>query len=158
MANLLHIDASPRGERSHSRKMTGEFIVTWKQFHPEDSVTYRDVGRNSIPNVDEAWIAANFTPPEQRTPQMWKAIAFSDKLVDEFLAADIYVMGIPMYNLNVPSEFKAYIDNIIRVGRLYAFEPEDRESPYKPLVQGKRCLLLQLTVREDLRLVDAGTS
>jgi FMN-dependent NADH-azoreductase len=47
MANLLHIDASPRGERSHSRKMTGEFVITWKQFHPQDEVIYRDLGRNS---------------------------------------------------------------------------------------------------------------
>lgn len=142
MANLLHIDASPRQERSHSRKMTKEFVAMWQQFHPEDIITYRDVGRNSIPHVDESWIAACYTSPEQRTPQMWEAIEFSDRLVDEFLAADIYVMGIPMYNFNVPSEFKAYIDNIVRVGRTYAFERENRESPYKPLVHGKKMFVI----------------
>ena len=56
MAHLLHIDASPRGERSHSRRMTREFIEQWKQTHPNDTITYRDVGRNSIPHVDEPWI------------------------------------------------------------------------------------------------------
>jgi FMN-dependent NADH-azoreductase len=53
MAHLLHIDSSPRGERSHSRRMTCEFVEQWKQQHPNDTVTYRDIGRNPIPHVDE---------------------------------------------------------------------------------------------------------
>ena len=56
----LHIDASPRKERSHSRKMTREFVEAWKKAHSIDSVTYRDLGRNPIPHVTEAWIAAAF--------------------------------------------------------------------------------------------------
>ena len=68
MAKILHLDASPRGECSHSRKMTREFVETWKQFHPQDRVIYRDIGRNPIPHVTEAWIAAAFTPPEKRSP------------------------------------------------------------------------------------------
>jgi len=147
MAHLLHIDASPRGERSHSRRMTREFVGAWRQAHPTDTVTYRDVGRNLVPHVDEPWIAAAFTPPEKRTPQMWEAIRISDQLVDEFLAADIYVIGIPMYNFGVPSTFKAYIDQIVRVGRTWAFEPENPEAPYKPLVHGKKMFII--TARGD---------
>jgi len=66
MAHLLHIDSSPRGKRSHSRRLTGEFVEAWKQAHPADVVTLYDVGRNPVPHVDEAWIAAAYTPPEQR--------------------------------------------------------------------------------------------
>ncbi len=54
MAHLLHIDSSPRGERSHSRRITREFVEQWKQAHPGDTVTYRDIGRNPIPHVDES--------------------------------------------------------------------------------------------------------
>jgi FMN-dependent NADH-azoreductase len=143
MAHVLHIDASPRGERSHSRRMTREFVEQWKQVHPSDTVTYRDVGRNPIPHVDESWIAAAFSPPEQHTPQLQEAISFSDRLVDEFLAADIYVIGVPMYNFSVPSGFKAYIDQIVRVGRTVTFEPNGSANVFKPLVLGKKMYIIE---------------
>ena len=143
MAKLLHIDASPRGERSHSRKITREFVETWKQFHPQDRVIYRDIGRNPIPHVTEAWIAAAFTPEEKRSPEMWSALRLSDELVDELLAADIYVMGLPMYNWSVTSGFKAYIDNIVRIDRTWAYIPEENpEFPYKPLVHNKKMFVI----------------
>jgi FMN-dependent NADH-azoreductase len=81
MTHLLHIDSSPRGERSHSRRLTGEFVEQWKQVHLSETVTYRDIGRNPVPHVDEPWIAAGYTPPEQRTPQLQSAIRISDQLV-----------------------------------------------------------------------------
>lgn len=143
MAHLLHIDSSPRGERSRSRRMTREFVEQWKQVHPGNTVTYRDVGRNPVPHVDEPWIAAAFTPPEQRTPELWEAIRISDHLVDEFLAADIYVIGVPMYNFSVPSAFKAYIEQIVRTGRTVAFEPDDAANAFKPLVLGKRMFIIE---------------
>ncbi len=142
MTHLLHIDSSPRGDRSRSRRFTREFVEAWKQVHPNDTVTYRDIGRNPVPHVNELWIAAGYTPPEQRTPELWRAIDFSDRLVDELLAADIYVMGVPMYNYSVPSGFKAYIDQIIRIGRTFEFVPENPANPYKPLVLGKKMFII----------------
>ncbi len=142
MAHMLHIDASPRSDRSHTRRLTREFIDTWRKAHPADTVGYRDVGRDPPPPVDESWIAAAFTPPRERTLAMRKALRISDGLVDEFLAADVYVIGAPMYNFTVPSAFKAYIDQIVRVGRTFAFEPEDEQQPYKPLVHGKRMFVV----------------
>ncbi|OLP18495.1 FMN-dependent NADH-azoreductase [Leptolyngbya sp. 'hensonii'] len=147
MAHLLHIDASPRGERSHSRRLTREFVESWKQTHPGDIVTYRDIGRHPVPHVDEAWIAAAYTPLEQQTPQLQNAIHLSDQLVDEFIAADIYVIGVPMYNFSVPSTFKAYIDQIVRPGRTFAFEPENPTNPYQPLVLDKKMFII--TARGD---------
>lgn len=142
MAHLLHIDSSPRGERSRSRRMTRELVERWKQAHPGDTVTYRDIGHNPIPHIDELWIAAAYTPPAQRTPDLWNAIRFSDQLVDELLAADIYVLGVPMYNYSIPSTLKAYIDQIVRIGRTFEFVPENPENPYKPLVLGKTMFII----------------
>ncbi|RUT10198.1 FMN-dependent NADH-azoreductase 1 [Dulcicalothrix desertica PCC 7102] len=143
MAHLLHIDASPRGTRSQSRRMTREFVEKWQLAHPNDTVTYRDIGRHPVPHVDESWIAAAFSSPEQHTPELQKAISISDQLVDEFLAADIYVIGVPMYNFSVPSTFKAYIDQIVRVGRTVAFEPNDSANVFKPLVLGKKMFIVE---------------
>lgn len=142
MTQLLHVDSSARGERSHSRRLTREFVEKWQQARPDDSVVYRDVGRQPVPHVTENWIAAAFTPPERRTPAMREALLVSDEIVEEFLAADVYVFGVPMYNFNVPSTFKAYIDNLVRAGRTFVFQPEVREQPYKPMVRGKRMFII----------------
>lgn len=142
MSHLLHIDASPRGVRSHSRRLSGEFVEIWKQFHPQDTITYRDVGRNPLPHVDEAWIAAAYTPVEEYTPRLQEAISLSDRLVDEFLAADIYVIGTPMYNFSIPSALKAYIDQIVRIGQTFAFTPENPVTPYQPLVLEKKMFII----------------
>jgi FMN-dependent NADH-azoreductase len=138
MANILHIDSSPRGERSISRSLSYEFITSWKDTHPGDTVTYRDLGHHPVPHVDELWIAAAFTPPDKHTPELAEAIALSDSLIDEFLTADRYVFGIPMYNLNIPSTFKAYIDQIVRVGRTFAVD----ENGYKGLVDSSKKVLI----------------
>lgn len=62
MTHILHIDSSPRGETSYSRRMTKEFIEQWKQIHPSDTVTYRDVGRNPVPYVNEHSTRTTHTP------------------------------------------------------------------------------------------------
>ncbi|MBD2360439.1 FMN-dependent NADH-azoreductase [Anabaena minutissima FACHB-250] len=138
MANILHIDTSPRGERSISRSLSYEFITSWKDTHVGDIVTYRDLGHSPVPHVDESWIAAAFTPPDARTPELNEAIKLSDSLIDEFLAADRYIFGVPMYNLNIPSTFKAYIDQIVRVGRTFAVN----ENGFKGLVDSSKKVLI----------------
>jgi FMN-dependent NADH-azoreductase len=139
MANILHIDSSPRGDRSQSRTLTKEFITAWKATHPEDTVTYRDVGRHPVPHVDEAWIAAAFTPPDNYTTELQAAIKVSNDLVNEFLAADYYVFGVPMYNFGIPSTFKAYIDQIVRVGRTFSITSD---GAFEGLVKNKKMLII----------------
>ena len=139
MTHLLHLDASPRGDRSISRALTNDFITHWKAAHPNDSITYRDLGHHPVPLVDETWIAAAFSAPDQHTPEQAAAIAISDELVDEFLAADCYVLGIPMYNFSHPAGFKAYIDQIVRAGRTFSVEAD---GSYKGLVTGKKMLVI----------------
>lgn len=93
---------------------------------------------NPVPHLDELWIAAAFTPPPARTPELVEAISLSDSLVDELLAADRYVFGIPMYNLNIPSTFKAYIDQIVRAGRTFAVD----ENGYQGLIDSSKKALI----------------
>jgi FMN-dependent NADH-azoreductase len=135
MANLLHLDASPRGERSVSRQLTAAFIEEWKKLHPSDSVTYRDIGHNPPPHVTEAWVVGAYTPPETHPADARTAMQISDRFVDEFLAADRYVFGVPMHNFSVPSTFKAYIDQIVRVGRTFGVD-------WKGLVRGRKLLII----------------
>ncbi|BBD65402.1 NAD(P)H dehydrogenase (quinone) [Nostoc commune NIES-4072] len=138
MVNILHIDSSPRGERSHSRELSKEFVSGWKAAHPEDAIAYRDIGHHTIPHVDEAWIAAAFSPPETHTPELTEALRISDELIDEFLAADRYVFGVPMYNFNIPSTFKAYIDQIVRANRTFAIDAQGLRG----LVEGKKAVII----------------
>jgi FMN-dependent NADH-azoreductase len=130
MSHILHLDSSPRsvGEasaqhsRSFSRTLSYEFVTAWKDTHPGDTVSYRDLENPSIPHITEAWIAAAYSPSADRTPELQAAIRFSDELIDELLAADFYVMGIPMYNFTVPSVFKAYLDQVVRPRRTFSIE------------------------------------
>ncbi len=62
--------------------------------------------------------------------------------MDEFLAADIYVIGTPMYNFSIPSALKAYIDQIVRIGRTFTFTPENPTTPYQPLVLDKKMYII----------------
>jgi FMN-dependent NADH-azoreductase len=130
MISILHIDSSPRGvgeasakhSRSKSRKLAKEFITAWQVLHPDDAIAYRDLRQTPVPHVTEDWIVACFTPPEALSPEMAEVLKFSDELVDEFLAAERCVFGVPMYNFSIPSNFKAYIDRVVRAGRTFTEE------------------------------------
>jgi FMN-dependent NADH-azoreductase len=138
MSKILVITASPRGERSVSRTLTNQFAQLWAQHHPQDTILLRDIGHHPVPHVTEPWVVGAFAPPEAQTPESKAAIAVSDQLVEEFLAADRYVVGVPMYNLNIPSTLKAYIDQIVRAGKTFALGP----AGYEGLVKDKKALFI----------------
>ena len=142
MSTVLHLDASPRNDRSHSRQLSAFFVQQWQERYPSDTVLYRDLRVFTPPHVSEDWIAGAFSPPAQRSPQMQQALQLSDLLIDEFLAADVYVFGVPMSNFAAPAVFKAYIDNIVRVGRTFLYVPDNAATPYQPLVLGKRMFVV----------------
>ncbi|ABA25114.1 NAD(P)H dehydrogenase (quinone) (plasmid) [Trichormus variabilis ATCC 29413] len=135
---LLHLDSSPRGERSISRSLTQQFVSLWKQMHLDVPVIYRDLGRYPVPAIDEAWIAAAFCPPAQLTPELQSALMISDELIAELLAANLYIFGIPMYNYSVPASFKAYIDQIVRVRRTFVVSADG----YEGLLKDKKVLVI----------------
>ncbi|PZV18823.1 MAG: FMN-dependent NADH-azoreductase [Pseudanabaena sp.] len=138
MSHILHIDSSPRGDRSISRALSKEFISSWKATYPNETLTYRDLGHYPVPFVSEDWIAAAYSSPEQYTLEQATAIAISDELIDEFFAADRCVFGVPMYNFSIPSNFKAYIDQVVRVGRTFTEE----NGQVKGLANGKKVLFI----------------
>lgn len=138
MSHILHLDASARAERSISRTLSYEFLTAWKDAHSDDTLTYRDLGHQSIPHVTEAWIAAAYSSPADQTPELQEAIRLSDELIDELLAADRYVVGLPMYKFSVPSVFKAYLDQIVRVGRTFTVD----SSGYTGLVKDRKMLVI----------------
>jgi FMN-dependent NADH-azoreductase len=149
--NVLHIDASARPGRSdtdlhgsHTRRLSARFVECWRKARPADRVDYLDVGQHPPAPVDGRWIHAAFTPPAAREPWMAEVLAESDRLVDQLLAADLIVVGLPMYNFSAPAQFKAWIDNIVRVGRTFGFDRSRGAVPYWPMLAdaGKRAVLL----------------
>ena len=143
MTNILHLDSSPRGNRSKSRQLAQEFMTKWQILHPEDTIIYRDLRESPIPHVTEEWIEAVYTPKESQTKEMERILQFSDELIDELLAVDRCVFSVPMYNFSIPSGFKAYIDYIVRLNRTFTFI----DGQYKGLVEGKKILFI--TARGD---------
>ncbi|MDM0073508.1 NAD(P)H-dependent oxidoreductase [Variovorax sp. J2P1-59] len=151
MTKILHIDASARPglsgidpHGSHTRRLSARFVARWRASRPEDPIEYLDVGQSPPAPVTGPWINAAFTKLEAREPWMHEVLAESDRLVDQLLAADVVVVGLPMYNFSVPAQFKAYIDNIVRVGRTFGFDRAQSPVPYWPLLSeaGKRVVLL----------------
>jgi|SRR5579859_4184120 len=121
MPTLLHIDSSPLGESSISRRLSREFVQQWKQAHPEGTVIARDLTTSNISAIDGEWITANYTPQDARTPRQKQLLALSDTLIDELQTADEYVFGVPMHNFSVPSTLKLWIDQISRAGKTFSY-------------------------------------
>ena len=136
MKVLLHIDSSPRGERSHSRQLTAQFARAWRRANPDGAVVHRELGLTPLPLVSEDWIAAAFSSPAGHTPAQKAAIAISDELVDELVNADEVVIGAPMYNFGVTASLKAWIDQVVRVGRTVEY------PSYAGLIKGKKVTIV----------------
>jgi FMN-dependent NADH-azoreductase len=134
MPVLLHVDSSPRAA-SVSSFLAAVFVEKWKQQNPNGTVFHHNTSRECFPYLDEAAVAALFTPSAKRTAAQKLALAFSDQLVDELLAADVVVLGAPMWNLSIPASLKAWIDLIVREGRTFVFT-EQGVAPLLP--PGKR--------------------
>lgn len=151
MTTILHIDSSARPGRSgeqphgsHTRRLSARFVERYRQLNSNVEVIYRDVGARPPAPVSARWVHAAFTPPDAREPWMEDVLAPSDQLVDELLRADIVVAGVPMYNFGPPAQFKAWLDNIVRVGRTFGFDRTRPGEPYWPLLAeaGKRLVIL----------------
>jgi FMN-dependent NADH-azoreductase len=121
MPTLLHVDSSPLGESSITRRLSREFAQQWKQAHPEGAVITRDLSTSHLNAIDAEWIGASFTPENARTPRQKELLALSDTLIAELENADEYVFGVPMHNFSVPSTLKLWIDQISRAGKTFAY-------------------------------------
>jgi FMN-dependent NADH-azoreductase len=135
MPKLLKIDSSPRGDYSVSRALTTVFAEAWLKAHEGGEVVERDLFKTELPFIDVPWIMGAYTPAEQHSEEIKKAIKISDTLVDELFSVDHIVLGAPMYNFSVPAILKAYIDHIIRIGRTVS-------ASYEGLLKGKKVTIL----------------
>ncbi|MEX3985343.1 FMN-dependent NADH-azoreductase [Paraburkholderia sp. EG287A] len=119
---ILHIDCSPR-EDSHSRKLSAAIVARLFAMHHDASVMRRDLGRNPIPHTEAGYAMALSSPGALASTQADEATHLSEQLIGEVEAADIVVLGTPMNNFTVPSVLKAWIDQILRMGRTIGASP-----------------------------------
>ena len=140
--NVLVINASPRRERSLSRRLANEFLASWRALRPRDAIVERDVGIDHPPLLTEAWIAACFTAEDQRTPDQREVLAYSDAAIAELARANIVVIATPRYNYGMPAALKAWFDQVIRINRTFHFDRTEKTWPLSPLLSGKKLVLL----------------
>lgn len=123
MTTLLHLDASAR-RRSISREVSAAFAHAWRAQHPDGSYVYRDLARDPVPFIDEAWtelcdavLAQTSTDLDQiaqlvRTPAQASAWNIVAPLLADLRAADVVLIGTPMYNYSIPAALKAWLDQV----------------------------------------------
>ncbi|WP_329434054.1 NAD(P)H-dependent oxidoreductase [Streptomyces sp. NBC_01280] len=130
MATLLHIDSSVfPGEASSSRSVTAAFRKSWEEQHPQGTVIYRDLAANPVPHITaDAW-SAGYAAPSERTPEQSAAFAARVKLIEELEQADTVLIGAPMYNYSIPSTLKAWLDNVLLLGRTAGETPSAQGTP-----------------------------
>jgi FMN-dependent NADH-azoreductase len=137
MPTLFHLDTSPL-ESSISRELTREFAKTWKATHPGGTVVHRDLSATPLKPIDGLWIGAAYTPAAARTAEQNAELALSEELITELEAADEYVFGVAMHNFSIPSVLKLWIDQIVRVGRTFAYDAAGARG----LLQGKKATVV----------------
>lgn len=154
MTYLLHLDASARpglagkdNHGSHSRNLTHRFVSQWQSRGAQDSINYRDIGQNPPSFIDHDWIASAFTPEDRQEAWMKDALAESDLLVDELVTADVLVIGTPLYNFGMPAALKAWIDQVVRLGRTVGIDEPKHPDPYVPLLGDRPRHAVILTAR-----------
>ena len=135
---VLHIDCSVRNNESISRMLSGFFVEQLKDKRPDLELDYLDLATEAPEHVSALFIEGNYCPPEQRTDEMVAELAESDKLIDRLHAADVYVIGMPMYNFSVPSNFKVFIDNVVRTGRTFRIQ----EIGFQGLLMNKKVFVI----------------
>jgi len=112
--NILQINASARSEGSQSARLAGRVVERVQALEPAAELVVRDLASNPHPVLDEAALQALFTPAEQRTPEQSARVALDDALIAEVQAADVVVIGVPMYNFTITSQLKNWFDAIAR--------------------------------------------
>lgn len=123
MPRLLHLDSSARTQ-SHTRELGARFAARWREARPDGDYVYRDLARQPVPVIGEAWtsicdtlLAEQITDPADypsavRTPAEREAWAIAEPLLNELLEADVVLVGAPMYNFGIPAALKAWIDQV----------------------------------------------
>lgn len=134
---LLRIDSSAR-RNSVSRQLTSRFVEAWKKQNPAGQVIERDLATTPLPLITEEWTTAAHSDPARLTPVQRETLSVSETLIEELLAADTIVLGAPMYNLTVSAPLKAWIDQVVRVGRTVLYGAAGTEG----VLKGKKVVVV----------------
>ncbi|MES0882375.1 FMN-dependent NADH-azoreductase [Roseibium sp. SCP14] len=134
---ILHIDASARKSGSVTRELTDALVSKLADKVAGSKVLKRDVSQG-LPFLDEEWVGANFTDPEERSEPQKEKLALSDMLVRELKAADAIVIGTPIYNFSVPATLKAWIDLVARTRETFRYT----EAGPVGLLEGKKAYVI----------------
>ncbi len=145
MTRVLAINASGRRNGSLSRTLSADLIEALETRHGDVEVVYRDLA-DGVSFVNETWIGATFTDPDQRSDEQNAALAESDELVAELLAADVVVIATPIYNFGVPAALKAWFDQVARARVTFKYT----ENGPVGLLENKKAYLLVVSGGVDM--------
>ncbi len=138
MKTLLRIDTSSRTQGSHSRKLADYLEAKWKVLYPSGKVIYRDLVTSVIPHIHNTTIEGFYTPKECMSEETLQSTALSDELIKELSDADEILISSPLYNLNIPSNLKAYIDHVVRINHTFGIR---EDGSYYGLLRNKNAYL-----------------
>ncbi|MBC5767772.1 FMN-dependent NADH-azoreductase [Ramlibacter albus] len=135
---LLHIDSSPLGTNSVSRELTKRTVEQWRAAHPGTAVEYLDLAQDAPTHLNIDSLGFRLGPDAEGLSDVQrKENVVSERLVTQFLAADVIVVGAPMYNFSVPSQLKAWIDRVAQAGRTFQYTANGPEG----LAKGKTVIV-----------------
>ena len=132
--NILQVNSSARREGSQSTLLANAIVAGLEAISPGATVTVRDLAHTPHPGLDDAALKALFTPVDQHTPEQAARVAQDDALIDEIRAADIVVLGVPMYNFGVSAQLKNWIDAVTRAQVTFQYTANGPEG----LLNGKK--------------------
>ncbi|MGQ0486398.1 MAG: FMN-dependent NADH-azoreductase [Hyphomicrobiales bacterium] len=135
---LLHIDSGILGEHSVTRRLSAALVDQWRKRQPGLKVTYRDLASNPIGHLSGSYLMAQSVDSARHSPELQRDLAESGKALEEFLDADVVVIGAPMYNFSVPSQLKAWIDRIAVQGKTFRYTEKGPEG----LASGKKVIIV----------------
>jgi FMN-dependent NADH-azoreductase len=118
---LLHVDSSVLGTHSVSRQLTAEVVAEWRKTHPHTTVDYLDLAVDAPNHFSADALGIKVGVQAEPTEAQRYENAVSERLVSQFLAADVIVVGAPLYNFTVPTQLKAWIDRLAQAGRTFKY-------------------------------------
>ena len=137
MTHILRIDASIKSEGSVSRRLTDRVLDRLLAAHAGATVTVRDLSAG-VPQIDGAWLGAVYSPAVSRSAEQAAIAAEADAMLAEVQAADVLVIGLPVYNFSAPAQLKSWIDNLARNGVTFRYTETGPEG----LLKGKRAIVV----------------
>lgn len=134
--NILHIDSAITADASVSRKLTAQIVAHLKAANADATITYRDLN-DGVPTIDTDWFKAVRMAPTEPTEDQQKLIAISDAYINDIRAADVLVIGLPVYNFTITAQLKNWLDQIARAGVSFRYTASGPEG----LLTGKRAIV-----------------